>query len=115
MNGKRDPSAILYLENAVVQQVAQSKFGWMVKATITRETREGESRRWFTLWFKEQPNVEKADVINASGYISVKGREVDGKIRFDIELQSSRLNSVTPGVEEGADPWSGAPGTGWAE
>lgn len=111
---KKDASAKLYLENAVVKDVTQSQYSWRVKATVERETRDGDViSRWFTLWFKERPDIEPGWVISASGYLKVKGWVDDeGKPRVSVEVIAPELLSAVAGEEEKSDPWAGS-AKGW--
>lgn len=108
-----EASAKLYLENAVVKSVKKSTYDWMVKVTVERQNREGESfTNWFTLWFKERPDIEPGWVISASGYLRVKTSMYEDKPRASVELYAPHLQSAVPGATEESDPWAGS-AEGW--
>jgi len=110
-----------YVENAKVERMFETQYGWGVAVVEESEVGGRVQKVWATLWFKAKPDVEVGDLVNASGYLSVKTRTYDSpsgpKTVADVSLNGARIQSSQPGaepVEESPadDVWGGE--TSWA-
>lgn len=102
--------AKVYVDDATVEKVFQSQHGWGVRVSEQRTTREGEQRKdYFTLWFKQHPEIEEGWVISASGYLSTKVRdyESNGETRqaVDVSVNAAKVLSTVVGKPAEADPY----------
>lgn len=111
--------AKIVVENATVERVFQTQYGWGAAVYETYQPKDGgdAQRKRFTLWFDREPTLVEGQVISASGFHSVKVREYEhnGEKRHaaDVSVRSARLIDSAPPIEPAPSPddlaWSDAP------
>lgn len=109
------------IENAKVDRVFSTQHGYGAAVFESFEKRDGTTgRSRYTLWFKEDPNIEAGQVVSASGFLGVKPSEYtdrDGNARtgVDVSVRSARIiaaeRPVPPAPEDLAEqePWGTEP------
>lgn len=106
--------AKITIENAVVDRVFTTQYGAGVAVHETFEKKDGtEGKSYYTLWMKEEPDLEEGQVVSASGFLGTKIREYtdrDGNDRqtVDVSVRGARLIGA-------ARPVPPAPETGWSD
>jgi hypothetical protein len=111
-----------YVENARVERIFDVANGSTGVSVVEKRTvGDREFTMWATLWFRSRPeNVQVGDVVNASGYLSVRSKVLDnGRAAADINLNGAQIQSVQPGAapaaeHAGDDPWATS-SSGWGE
>ena len=113
--------AKLIVENATVERVFQTQYGWGAAVYETYTPKDGgeEQRKRFTLWFDREPQLEVGQVVSASGFHAVKVRpyESNGETRHtaDVSVRSARLIDAAPPIPPApaeddvwstSDPWA---------
>jgi hypothetical protein len=99
------------IEDAQVQRVFSTEHGWGVSVFETYTPKGGEERKdYFTLWFKDRPDVDAGDVVSASGFLSKRARKVerDGEEPFwvaDVSVRGARLISHVQAPKADPEPW----------
>lgn len=102
-----------YVENAVVERVFETASGWGARVKESRTANDRDFHLWVTLWFRSRPNIAAGDVVNASGYLSVKSKVLDnGRAASDINLNGAVIQSSQPGAAPSPEPTGDAWGSG---
>lgn len=99
-----------YVENARVERVFETSTGWGAAVKEERTVGDRVFTLWVTLWFKSRPEISAGDVVNASGYLSVKSKVLDnGRAASDVNLNGAVIQSVQQGAAPEEPSWSQGP------
>lgn len=98
--------AKVYVSDATVEEVFESKHGWGVRVSETREVRGEKRKDQFTLWFRDRPEVDEGWVISASGYLSARVREYESndEVRHIVDLSLNAAAVLSVVAESSAVP-----------
>lgn len=106
MTRKKEPRALLYLEDVDVQRITETNGGWRVGLKLERETREGTTTRYYTAWFNQKPEFDVGWSVHVSGFDQVKPYiDGEGQPRAYHNLNGARCQAaLPPGALD--DPWA---------
>ncbi|QKS15702.1 hypothetical protein HUN59_05245 [Curtobacterium sp. Csp2] len=102
--------ALVSIKNGTVNRLNQSGFGFSV---IEQNESNGKTyRSYYKIWPKEDAGVSIGDIVNVSGFLSVKVNEPnqEGKVYADVSLNSPRIERVGSVPQNAQQPVS-APNT----
>lgn len=86
--------ALVSIKNGTVNRLNQSGHGFTV---IEQSESNGKTyRSYYKVWPKEDAGVSIGDIVNVSGFLSVKATEPnqDGKVFVDVSLNNPRVERV---------------------
>lgn len=86
--------ALISIKNGTVHRLNSSGYGFTV---VEQNESSGKTyRSFYKVWPKEDAGVSVGDIVNVSGFHSVKATEPnqEGKIFVDVSLNSPRIERV---------------------
>lgn len=99
------------LKNVQVSRVFQD--GNAADVVETYQTRNGEGKTKFTLWFKEPHGLQEGSIIDAEGLLSARLREFESQTDGTVRYVQLSINNPTVKVAESPAVGQSAVGQVW--